>query len=91
MAMPTEPMHCLGVVLAGGRSSRMGSDKALLNWQGRPLIEHMRALRLSAGAGQVLFSGISGPQLDVLLAGGSLRKRRASLRREAEVQGNGGN
>ncbi len=27
-------------VLAGGRSSRMGRDKALLTWNGRPLVEH---------------------------------------------------
>lgn len=30
----------LGAVLAGGRSSRFGSDKAMAPWQGRPLIEH---------------------------------------------------
>lgn len=46
-----------GVVLAGGRSSRMGSDKALLEWQGRPLLQHMQALLRTAGAGRVVVSG----------------------------------
>jgi molybdopterin-guanine dinucleotide biosynthesis protein A len=31
--------HITAVVLAGGRSSRMGKNKALLSFQGRPLIE----------------------------------------------------
>jgi len=30
-----------GVVLAGGRSSRMGENKALMEFQGKPLIHHM--------------------------------------------------
>ncbi len=33
----------LGAVLAGGRSSRYGSDKAIALWQGKPLIEHVIA------------------------------------------------
>jgi molybdopterin-guanine dinucleotide biosynthesis protein A len=31
----------LGALLAGGRSSRFGSDKALAPWEGRPLIAHV--------------------------------------------------
>ncbi|MGV8961403.1 MAG: molybdenum cofactor guanylyltransferase [Stenotrophomonas sp.] len=46
-----------GLVLAGGRSSRMGRDKAMLSWQGRPLLEHMIALLTAAGAARVIVSG----------------------------------
>lgn len=36
----------LGAVLAGGRSSRFGSDKAMAPWRGRPLLDHViEALR----------------------------------------------
>lgn len=54
-----------GVVLAGGRSSRMGRDKALLEWQGRPLIEHMQQLLRQAGATRVVVSGHY-PQYDAI-------------------------
>ena len=47
----------MGVVLAGGRSLRMGTDKALLAWHGRPLIEHQIALLQQAGFADVRVSG----------------------------------
>jgi molybdopterin-guanine dinucleotide biosynthesis protein A len=57
MVTVTEPVQCIGVVLAGGQSSRMGRDKALLPWQGRPLIEHQMAVLKAAGVDAVRISG----------------------------------
>ena len=50
-------MSINGIVLAGGLSTRMGRDKALLPWQGRTLLEHMRGLLKQAGAREVWVSG----------------------------------
>ena len=52
-----------GIVLAGGRSSRMGSPKATLDWHGMPLVE--RAVRILARA-------TSGPVVVVRAAGQAL-------------------
>lgn len=46
-----------GLILAGGQSTRMGRDKAMLEWRGRPLLAHMRERLLDAGAAQVVISG----------------------------------
>jgi molybdopterin-guanine dinucleotide biosynthesis protein A len=50
----------LGAVLAGGRSSRFGSDKALALWRGRPLIAHV-VDRLSSIADTVIVCGREHP------------------------------
>lgn len=55
--MSTTDATWTGVVLAGGRSSRMGRDKAMLPWQGLPLIEHAMELLTQAGAARVVVSG----------------------------------
>lgn len=45
--MPEAPL--LGLVLGGGQSSRMGKDKASLNYHGKPQIRHALELLASAG------------------------------------------
>jgi molybdenum cofactor guanylyltransferase len=59
MASATEldPLPRFGLLLAGGGSTRMGRDKALLEFEGRPLIEHMRGLLAALPLGRVLVSG----------------------------------
>lgn len=46
-----------GIVLAGGRSSRMGTSKALLVYHGQPLYVHMMGVLRAAGLDHVYISG----------------------------------
>jgi molybdenum cofactor guanylyltransferase len=49
-----------GAVLCGGRSERFGRDKALIDFGGRPLAEHVGSVLESAGCRPVVFVGGDG-------------------------------
>ena len=51
-----------GVVLAGGRSSRMGQDKALLKLENETLLDRAKRILREAGAARVLVSGANREQ-----------------------------
>lgn len=59
-----------GLILAGGKSRRMGRDKASLIYKGRPLIDHMTSMLSDAGADPVLIAGQMGTVKDVVTDGG---------------------
>lgn len=46
-----------GIILAGGQSSRMGRNKALLDFRGLPMVEHMRKILAEAGLRDTYISG----------------------------------
>jgi len=50
-------LNVIGAVLAGGRSSRMGADKATMLLDGRPMAEHSVGALREAGIGRILLSG----------------------------------
>ena len=55
--MKRRPMKFSAVILAGGRSLRMGCDKALLEIDGQTLLARQVRLARSAGASEVFISG----------------------------------
>ena len=55
--MLTDQQHIVGVVLAGGQSSRMGENKAELLYYGKPLLNHMMDTLHKAGITDCYVSG----------------------------------
>ena len=52
-----------GVILAGGRSTRMGADKATLDWDGVPLVSHVARIVAEATRGPVVVVAAAGQVL----------------------------
>lgn len=59
-------MKFSAVILAGGRSQRMGQDKAWLMLEGKPLIARQVELVRKLGAAEVFISGRTGTDYDSL-------------------------
>jgi molybdopterin-guanine dinucleotide biosynthesis protein A len=59
-------MNLSAVILAGGQSSRMGRDKAWVEFEGRPLISRALDAVRSSGITDVLISGRAGTDYSIL-------------------------
>ncbi|MDQ4115597.1 MAG: molybdenum cofactor guanylyltransferase [Actinomycetota bacterium] len=63
------PRPAAGIVLAGGRSTRMGTPKAWLDWHGTPLLTRTAAVLGAAVDGPVVVVRAAGQELPSLPAG----------------------
>jgi molybdenum cofactor cytidylyltransferase len=68
--MANPPIVAAVIVLAAGDSSRMGRPKALLDWHGRPLIEHVLATAREGGCTKLF--AILGKDADKIRKGAKL-------------------
>jgi len=87
---------CSAIVLAAGRSTRMGRDKALLEVEGAPLWQRQRDVLVAAGAAEVFLSarpdqswarpatGFAGVVHDAMLGCGPLVGVTAGLERASQ-------
>jgi molybdopterin-guanine dinucleotide biosynthesis protein A len=62
-------MVAAGIVLAGGRSSRMGESKAALDWHGSTLLHHIASLLAGTLDGPIVVVGAPGQDLPALPPG----------------------
>lgn len=66
-------MYCLGIVLAGGLSSRMGTNKAFLTLNNQTMLDRSANLLRLSGVDKVVISGEnSGGESDLVHQGGPL-------------------
>jgi molybdenum cofactor cytidylyltransferase len=62
--------RCAGIILAAGKSTRFGSSKQLLDWNGKPFVRHIAETALSAGlAPVVVVVGSDAARIESALAG----------------------
>lgn len=68
--MNTPPITAAAIVLAAGDSSRMGKPKALLDWDGRPMVEHVLDIARESGCTKLFV--VVGKDGDPIRAGANL-------------------
>jgi molybdopterin-guanine dinucleotide biosynthesis protein A len=71
--VPTADDRAAGIVLVGGRSSRMGESKAALDWHGSTLLHHTASLLARTLDGPIVVVGAPGQDLPALPPGVELR------------------
>lgn len=76
-----------GIVLAGGRSRRMGQDKAALVLEGRTLLQHAVEALVAAGAAEVVLVGAPGRALPSAAAPVPLSRTYDPIEGEGPLQG----